>query len=187
MRAAEAIIKLVFLRVAAGSTSRKAVVPLVEGSDFEQFLVRVRKRLGLPDGAQLSLSDAAVGPVDSIDKLLEVDEGSTLDVVSELPIAPRGAPRTAVAQSSPTRGPAHRCSRVGGDSVGGTPYDGATPEVRLDMGRGSELDESGSGKYRKRRRDLVSLARSKKFIIALLVVCGLSFASLQLLGSQLPS
>ena len=41
----EPIVKLVFLRQqAAQAGSRKAVVPLVEGADFDQFLSRVRRR-----------------------------------------------------------------------------------------------------------------------------------------------
>ena len=44
----EGILKLVFLQEAA--TGRKAVVPLVEGVDWEGFLCRVRSRLGLPEG-----------------------------------------------------------------------------------------------------------------------------------------
>ena len=71
------IVKLVFLR---SGESRKAVVPLVEGCDFEQFLQRVRRRLGVPEDIKPTLSDAATGTVDSIDRLLEVDEGNTLDV-----------------------------------------------------------------------------------------------------------
>jgi hypothetical protein len=50
----------------------KAVVPLVEGCDFEQFLGRVRRRIGLPDHLLLYLSDAASEKVDTIDRLLEV-------------------------------------------------------------------------------------------------------------------
>lgn len=60
-------------------------VPLVEGVAFEQFVCRVRRRLGLPDQAQVTLRDAATGAIDSIDRLLEVDEGSTLEVISDMP------------------------------------------------------------------------------------------------------
>ena len=59
------IVKLVFLRL----NERKCVVPLVEGCDFEQFLHRVRRRLGLPDHAAPTLADVATGTVDSIDRL----------------------------------------------------------------------------------------------------------------------
>jgi len=53
----EGIVKLVFLRVDGDSGPRKAVVPLVEGSDFEQFLARVRRRLGVPDNVQPVLNE----------------------------------------------------------------------------------------------------------------------------------
>ena len=68
------IVKLVFIRIDSGNTGapRKAVVPLVEGSDFAQFLGRVRRRLGLPDGTSLELLDAATGSVNSIERLIEV-------------------------------------------------------------------------------------------------------------------
>jgi hypothetical protein len=67
------IVKLVFIRAAGPEgPQRKAVVPLVEGCDFEQFLGRVRRRIGLPDHLLLYLSDAASEKVDTIDRLLEV-------------------------------------------------------------------------------------------------------------------
>ena len=67
------IVKLVFIRVSDGSgSSRKAVVPLVEGCDYDMFVARVKRRLGVPDAGPITLSDAATGPVDSIDRLLEV-------------------------------------------------------------------------------------------------------------------
>ena len=67
------IVKLVFIRVCDGSgSSRKAVVPLVEGCDYDMFVARVRRRLGVPDAGTVTLSDAATGSVDSIDRLLEV-------------------------------------------------------------------------------------------------------------------
>ena len=73
------IIKLVFLREGAGTpqAGRKAVVPLVEGCDFDQFIVRVRARLGLPAGHALVLRDDEQVAVDTIERLLEVVPASS--------------------------------------------------------------------------------------------------------------
>ena len=81
----EAILKLVFLRdVPRGGNTparRKAVVPLTEGIDFENFIARVRLRLGLPDGLEICLRDEHEHThITSIDGLLEVDESTTLEV-----------------------------------------------------------------------------------------------------------
>lgn len=71
---ADRIVKLVFLRVSsdASGASRKAVVPLVEGCDYDMFISRVWRRLGLAEGTAIRLADPATGEVDSIDRLLEV-------------------------------------------------------------------------------------------------------------------
>ena len=37
------------------------------------------------------------------------------------------------------------------------------------------FDESGALKYRKRRRDVVSLVRSSRFVVGLLALAGLAF------------
>ena len=81
--ASDKIRKLVFIRVDGGSNSsssaapRKAVVPLVEGSDFDQFLGRVRRRLGLPEGTSIELLDTATGTVSSMERLIEVSSSSS--------------------------------------------------------------------------------------------------------------
>ena len=181
------IIKLVFIRVSGVEGARKAVVPLVEGCDFGQFLMRVRRRLGLSDDAPVALSDPTSGPVDSIDRLLEVDEGNTLNVdAPEALIATPSVTCTTPAASS-TRGPAHR-TRVSGLESGagvGTPdASGSLPECRLDVPT-SEWARSGDGeddnKYLKRRRDIVSLARSRRFVVLVLVVLGVGFGVVHVL------
>jgi hypothetical protein len=182
---ADRIIKLVFLRV----DSRKCVVPLVEGCDFQQFLHRVRRRLGLPDDALVELSDAS-GPVDSIDRLLEVDEGSTLAVhAPDAPLIPTTPASTGSASRSRPRSQ-ERSGALGGNSPGGgggAAADGlgAMPEVRVNVPNGSwaragrgdcEEDETGALKYKKRRR-LVSLARSSKLVASMLVLIGLGLGA----------
>uniref|UniRef100_A0A7S2D2V9 Uncharacterized protein n=1 Tax=Haptolina brevifila TaxID=156173 RepID=A0A7S2D2V9_9EUKA len=172
------IIKLVFIRVAGDKQARKACVPLVEGCDFEQFLQRVRRRLNLPDDAEPLLSDEATGVVDSIDRLLEVDEAKTLDVrVPNLP-APLPAPPVTCSTPNPSsaaRGPAHhRTPHLTGPANGS-----ALPECRLDVPTsewarsGDHEDESGTLKYQKRRG--VSLTRSRQLVVLLLVLVGVGF------------
>ena len=88
------IVKLVFIRIDGQEGPRKTVVPLVEGCDFDQFLSRLRRRLGIRDDVAVSLNDAASGPVDSIDRLLEVDESATLDVHAPDAVLPSPVPAT---------------------------------------------------------------------------------------------
>ena len=187
------IVKLVFLRV----DQRKAVVPLVEGSDYEQFLQRVRRRLGVADNVTPTLTDAATGVVDSIDRLLEVDEGTTLEVrlpfaaPAQTPPPPPAAavPVSTAAASSPQRGPTQRaslapptCGAEAAASVGG----GAPPEYRVDVlgsPGGDGEDDTGAAKYQRRRpRGFVSLARSSRVVAALLVLAGLGFAAYRFVG-----
>lgn len=58
---------------------------------------------------------------------------------------------------------------------------GGGGECRLNMPPGSPgvsdamFDESGALKYRKRRRDVVSLVRSSRFVVGLLALAGLAF------------
>ena len=170
------IIKLVFIRVDGTESARKAVVPLVEGCDFDQFMARVRRRIGLSSTATVRLNDIT-GPVDSIDRLLEVDEGNTLlvDAAGALSIMPAAAYST---PSSAVRGgPAHR-SRMSEAGTGGSavPDSGSAPECRVDVPTSEwasreHEDETGAGKYRKRERPgaqtLHSLALSARLILLL--------------------
>ena len=189
------IVKLVFLRVTSGPEgTRKAVVPLVEGCDFEQFLQRVRRRLGLPDHVTPTLADAA-GAVDSIDRLLEVDEGTPLDVTvpyvppPAAPPPPPAPPVAAGATATPAgaaRGPMHRASLGPGvSSPGGADAVGAPPAHRLDVPAtpfGDGEDEGGASKYQRRRpRSLVSLARSRRVVLGLLVLAGVGFGAYQMM------
>ena len=104
------IVKLVFLMVESAdgrAPPRKAVVPLVEGCDFENFLHRLRRRLGVADTVTPTISDTATGAVDSIDRLLEVDEGTTLHV--QVPFVPQ---EYALSSPSPTVGASGTSSAV---------------------------------------------------------------------------
>ena len=163
MLADESIIKLVFLRErpqAGAAGARKAVVraavplrpctpprcatphtrcralaqvPLVEGADFDQFLARVRRRLNLPESATVALRDEGGARVDSIERLLEVDESTTLMVDSDTPSsAAGGAPPSAwphYVDSRPRRVRAHWAG--GGDGGGARQQD----EQALQAGR----------------------------------------------------
>ena len=116
-------------------------------------------KLGLPDHARVTLRDGVVGEVDSIDKLLEVDEGNTLDVSSDVPGTPFAA---AAAGGHAKGGPRARCSL--GDAGPSSP--GVAHELRLDMDAAdADADEGGDQKYRKRR--LVSLSRTQPAAICL--------------------
>ena len=75
----ERIIKLVWIRNPSGA-ARKVLVPLVEGNDYETFVGRARRRLGVPEASDIKLKDPATGLVDSITHLLEMDEFVILDV-----------------------------------------------------------------------------------------------------------
>ena len=192
------IVKLVFLR---SGESRKAVVPLVEGCDFEQFLQRVRRRLGVPEDIKPTLSDAATGTVDSIDRLLEVDEGNTLDVhlhtagglpyvpppAAALPTPPppqppgNGAAGKAVCAGAHGASSAHarqtRSSIGAIDTPGypGSPFPSQQPgtggEFRVEVGDG---EDDGESKYHRRRpRGIISLARSRRAVVCLGLLAGL--------------
>ena len=209
------IVKLVFIRIEGGADgARKTVVPLVEGCDFSQFLARVRRRLGLAEDARVALSDAATGPVDSIDRLLEVDESATLIVhvpdaaqPSPLLVPPAGGTKACCSSTSPgssssTMGAAtHRAPRPsavglnGGSSLGaacqGANDSGsstATHECRVDVPvsewtrGGGDGEETGALKYRKRRRDVISIVRSAKGVLALTTFVGLAFGAMHVLS-----
>ena len=142
----EPIVKLVFLRQqAAQAGSRKAVVPLVEGADFDQFLLRVRRRLNIPSDATATLRDVDGLVVDSIDRLLELDESSTLTVVADVAAGVKSAPGLAQTPSRRSIGGA-----AGG--AGSCRVDiPATEWARSMRDHEAVEDESGTLKYRKRR------------------------------------
>ena len=180
------IVKLVFIRIQGVQGARKTVVPLVEGCDFGQFIARVRRRLTLPEGTSIALADPASGPVDSIDRLLEIDESATLLVDSTMsrPTSPLASPVCSTPGPSPSsRGPNQRAPRsseggAGCSSGAAASCDTGAAEHRLDvpasewMSSGDREDETGAMKYRKRRRDLVSIIRSQGAVCALLLVVG---------------
>ena len=177
----EGILKLVFLQEAA--TGRKAVVPLVEGVDWDGFLRRVRTRLGLPEGHAVQvrcllhrlpwpliartalderahtrdaaehsaaeqsalcspyarayppppssapqLHDPGHEAVDSIDKLLEIDESTTLRI-SFLAAAAAQMPAASSAAATPATRRAARTSVIPGDAGGGATTDACRVEM----------------------------------------------------------
>ena len=161
------VAKLVFLReVVGGKPGRKAVVPLLEGVDFEAFLARVRSRLLLPANHAVSLREEdGQTRVDSIERLLEVDEAQTLALVFEQPqgvMTPRAAEL-----------PAARRPSASGKSAPTTP---AAPVHAVDIRRTSPAgggvgvaDWAESDKYRKKRGLASSLAHlSNERLYALL-------------------
>lgn len=140
----------------------------------------------------LSAISFAVHPHTYDHRLLprQVDEGTTLDV--QVPHWP--APAADCASTPPSsRGPTRRSYDVGAagpsSSLGpsAAAAGAASPhECRLNMPStprmtGDGEDETGALKYRKRRRDLVSLVRSSKFILALLCFVGFAFISYHVL------
>ena len=148
------ILKLVFLRDASrqqATPTRKAVVPLMEGVDFDLFVVRVRRRLGLPDGLELALCDEAGGRVTSIDALLEVDESCTLSVSYDA-----AAAAAAAAANGGAGGDGGSCAcaasrRAGAAAATPRKSGSCTIDVPAAPGDG-DGDEDDAGKYRKRRR-----------------------------------
>lgn len=166
----DGIIKLVFLQ--EEGTGRKAVVPLVEGVDWGGFLVRVRSRLGLPAGHVVRLRDDERHTIDTIDKLLEVDESTTLQISF---IAAEAAQMPAASS------PVHASRRpAAAHAVAQTPRDtsSAAEECRLDIAASSSgvlgpYAEDGELKYRKRRITASRLSSLKWWATALaLVGCG---------------
>ena len=189
------IVKLVFIRVEGIEGARKAVVPLVVGCDFDGFLVRVRRRLQLPDDASISISDPASGAIDSIDRLLEAEEGNTLDVhvpqgyipyTASTPRPSPAVPTPSAAESSagtPSRGPMHRSSLGAGPSAPMAEASGV-PECRMDVaaspgGETYDDNESGAGKYRKRNDS----GRTRRIVIALLLLGAVVVGVHQFMGS----
>ena len=189
------IVKLVFIRIDGQEGPRKTVVPLVEGCDFDQFLSRLRRRLGIREDVAVSLNDAASGPVDSIDRLLEVDESATLDVHAPDAVLPSPVPATPSGMRPSASTPSSRgaaSQRAPHSVAGGGSSGGAAPsirECRVDVPTSEwtragdrEGDESGALKYRKRRRDFVSLARSCYGVIALVILGGLALGAMHALS-----
>jgi len=205
MLADESIIKLVFLRErpqAGAAGARKAVVraavplrpctpprcatphtrcralaqvPLVEGADFDQFLARVRRRLNLPESATVALRDEGGARVDSIERLLEVDESTTLMVDSDTPSsAAGGAPPSASRLRGGARGPASPGGAAGGASgaAGGGTCRVDIPVTEWARGGRRGDDESGDLKYKKRRSLAVNLQRLRLPIIIVSLLLG---------------
>lgn len=134
-------------------------MPLVEGVAFEQFVMRVRRRLGLPDAARVTLQEATTGVVDTIDRLLEVDEGVTLEVTSDVPSCLTQAVSTSA--TAATHRPVAGKGQAQEGAVSGLNGSTAPPRVcRVDIpvsewarsARDREDEEGGDGKYRKKRR-----------------------------------
>lgn len=195
MASDESIIKLVFLREAVGSrasatpsTTRKAVVPLVEGADFEQFLSRVRRRFQLAEGGSVRLQADDGSAVDSIEGLLEVDESSTLLVALEGGSSgsaggePSASRLRGGAGASPARPAAAYATPVG---AGGCRVDIPVSEwARGGHRGGGEHEETGDLKYRKRRGLAINLARLRRPIIAVAVLVGLVLVGLRLFAAR---
>ena len=166
---------------------RAAQVPLVEGVAFALFTMRVRRRLGLPDGARVVLRDAATGVVDSIDRLLEVDEGVTLEVTSDMPSCLSVAAATSAATHRAAAAKAQEGGAVGGAGGAGGAGAGPKRECRMDIpvsewarsAREREDEEGGDGKYRRRRKGLTA-GRVARWVLGLAAVGG---ALYMLLGS----
>lgn len=150
-------------------------MPLVEGADFDQFLARVRRRLNLPESATVALRDEGGARVDSIERLLEVDESTTLMVDSDTPSgAAGGAPPSASRMRGGARGPTSP-----GGAAGGASGAAGGGMCRVDIpvsewargGRGGD-DETGDLKYRKRRSLAVNLQRLRLPIIIVSLLLG---------------
>uniref|UniRef100_A0A7S0LRU7 Uncharacterized protein n=1 Tax=Coccolithus braarudii TaxID=221442 RepID=A0A7S0LRU7_9EUKA len=179
-----AIAKLVFLReLSGGALGRKAVVPLVEGADFEQFLARVRGRLALPESHAIVLrEDDDIQVVDSIERLLEVDESTTLTLTFEplehcaasTPTAVAAARRPAAQKPAAAAG----CGACTVD-IGTSPAIAHAPTSRLE----AEGIETGELKYRKKRGIAASLAHLSKlrlYVACISVALGVVLVSLML-------
>mmetsp|Transcript_1218 Transcript_1218/g.3750 ORF Transcript_1218/g.3750 Transcript_1218/m.3750 type:complete len:189 (-) Transcript_1218:327-893(-) len=174
----EGILKLVFLQEAA--TGRKAVVPLVEGVDWDGFLRRVRTRLGLPEGHAVQLHDPGHEAVDSIDKLLEIDESTTLRI-SFLAAAAAQMPAASSAAATPATRRAARTSVIPGDAGGGATTDACRVEMPSSPGvLGPYEDGDGELKYKKRRITARRLASLKMWFGALLLVGVVGLAMLRI-------
>ena len=119
------------------------------------------------------LADAATGLVDSIDKLLEVDEGVTLEVTSDVPSCLSQAVATSTTAAT------HRpMAQTQAHGAGGA----ATPRAacRVDIpvsewarsARAREEEEGGDGKYRKRRGATSQVMQVARWALALVGVVG---------------
>ena len=150
-------------------------MPLVEGADFDQFLARVRRRLNLPESATVALRDEGGARVDSIERLLEVDESTTLMVDSDTPSgAAGGAPPSASRMRGGARGPTSPGGTAGGASgaAGGGMCRVDIPVSEWARGGGGGDDETGDLKYRKRRSLAVNLQRLRLPIIIVSLLLG---------------
>mmetsp|Transcript_20204 Transcript_20204/g.39253 ORF Transcript_20204/g.39253 Transcript_20204/m.39253 type:complete len:187 (-) Transcript_20204:659-1219(-) len=177
------IAKLVFLREKSGGRmGRKAVVPLLEGADFEQFLARVRSRLGLQESQLICLREEDMQEVDSIERLLEVDESVTLTLEFE----PAEQCSASTAATSAARRPSVAKSAVADVASASCRVDIAAmaepPQSRVAAVE-SEGIETGELKYRKKRflaTGFSRLTRLRRYIVPLTVVLGLATIYLML-------
>lgn len=150
-------------------------VPLVEGVSFDQFTMRVRRRLGLPDGSRITLTDAASGVVDTIDRLLEVDEGVTLDVASDVPSCLSQAVGTSASAATqrPMAGKGQALDGVanGAGGAAASPVKACRVDIPVSewarSAREREDEDAGDGKYRKRRRGALGAMLSGRVLLGL--------------------
>merc|ERR1712216_428899 len=143
--------------------------PLVEGVDFQQFMLRVRHRL-LQTEHSVTLHGEDGRTINSIERLLEVDESSTLLVAYDSPSS-SGASATeggghlaSLASRLRGSGGASPATLVcsGGNGGGSCRVDIPVSEwARGSRGRsrGREQEETGDLKYRKRRGGILLYLR----------------------------
>jgi len=171
----DGIIKLVFLQEA--NTGRKCVVPLVEGVEWDAFLARVRVRLGLPVGHTVQLRDDAHQPIDSMDKLLEADESSTLRI-SFIAAAAAEMPASSVSATAAALRRPGAAQTPGGVS--------GADECRVDIATSPGVlgpyAEDGELKYRKRRVTAGRLARIKWWAAIVSLVLCVGFSALHFIA-----
>jgi len=178
----EGILKLVFLQEAG--TGRKAVVPLVEGVQWDGFLSRVRARLGLPPGHLVQLRDEAANTIDSMDKLLEADESATLQIsfaaaaATEMPTSSSAG--AAAASRRPVAAAQAAAQTPGGSSA-------SVEECRVEIGTSPGVlgpySEDGELKYRKRKTTSFRWSKMKILGVALFVSAAVGLVVLHSVAS----
>ena len=135
----------------------------------------------MPDGARVMLQDASTGAVDSIDRLLEVDEGITLEVISDTPscLSQAVSTSTTAAMQRPVAGskvPMSPSCAAGASGVGG-PLRSCRMDIPVSewtrTEREREEEEAGDGKYRKKRRGAAS--KVARLVLALAAVGGVLY------------
>ena len=170
-------------------------VPLVEGSDFGQFISRVRRRLNLPDSGTVTLHSDDGKPVDSIESLLEVDESSPLTVTSDARSSAAGGDHAIPGsrlRGAASKGPNSPGPGIAGASDGASASASASASCRVDIpvsewargGRGGDQEETGALKYRKRRGLAINLRRLRRPILLVALLVGGSLVGLRVLLSR---